>query len=82
MPFIEKHHGRITSMHLKDRKLNEGPNLLWGQGDTPIKEVLQLMKRDKHFYPATIELEYNTPPGSSVMAELAKCLDYCRNALA
>lgn len=81
IPFIEKNHSRITSMHLKDRKLNEGPNMPWGQGDTPIKEALQLMKRDKHKYPATIEFEYTTPPGSSVMAELAKCVEFCRSAL-
>jgi sugar phosphate isomerase/epimerase len=82
IPFIEKHHARITSMHLKDRKVNNGPNMPWGQGDTPIKEVLQLMKKEKHTYPATIELEYNTPPGSTVMAELAKCVQYAKDALA
>ena len=82
IPFIEKNHDRITSMHLKDRKFNEGPNMPWGQGDTPIKEVLQLMKRDKHAYPATIELEYEVPQGSTVMAELAKCVQYAKDALA
>jgi sugar phosphate isomerase/epimerase len=82
IPFIEKDHARITSMHLKDRKVNDGPNLPWGQGDTPIKEILQLMKKEKHTYPATIELEYNTPPGSTVMAELAKCVQYAKDALA
>lgn len=82
LPFIEKHHARITSMHLKDRKLNEGPNLPWGQGDTPIREVLQLMKRERWTFPATIELEYSTPAGSTTQAELAKCLQFCRDALA
>lgn len=82
IPFIEKNHSRITSMHLKDRKINNGPNTPWGQGDTPIKEVLQLMKKKRHTYPATIELEYNTPPGSNVMAELAKCVRYAKDALA
>ena len=82
IPFIEEHHARITSMHLKDRKFNEGPNMPWGQGDTPIREVLQLMKRDKHTYPATIELEYEVPQGSTVMAELAKCVQFCKSALA
>jgi sugar phosphate isomerase/epimerase len=81
IPFIEKNHARITSMHLKDRKKNNGPNMPWGQGDTPIKEVLQLMKRDKHTYPATIELEYEVPQGSTVMAELAKCVQYAKDAL-
>ena len=28
-----------------------------------------------------IELEYPIPEGSSVMEEMAKCADYCREAL-
>ena len=82
LPFIEKHHARITSMHLKDRKFNEGPNMPWGQGDTPIKEVLRLMKKEHYTFPATIELEYPSPEGSTVMAELAKCVKYAKDALA
>ena len=54
----------------------------WAQGNTPIKEVLQLMKKEKHTYPATIELEYNTPQGSTVMVELAKCVQFAKDALA
>lgn len=82
IPFIEKNHGRITSMHLKDRKFNNGDNTPWGQGDTPIKEVLQLMKKQHYTFPATIEFEYNPPQGSNVMAELAKCVRYAKDALA
>ena len=40
--FIRKYHDRITNLHLKDRKINQGPNMPWGQGDTQIKEILQL----------------------------------------
>jgi sugar phosphate isomerase/epimerase len=43
--YIKKHHDRITHIHLKDRKLNNGPNVPWGQGDTPVKEILQLMQK-------------------------------------
>jgi sugar phosphate isomerase/epimerase len=69
---------------MKDRKYekNGGDNLPWGQGETPIKEALQLMKKEKYKFPATIELEYPTPEGSNVMAEMAKCLRYCKEALA
>ncbi|MFN0124140.1 MAG: sugar phosphate isomerase/epimerase family protein [Blastocatellia bacterium] len=80
--FIKKHHQRITNLHLKDRKVNQGPNLPWGQGDTQIKEVLQLMKKEKYKFPACIELEYPAPEGSDVMKELAKCVEFCKNALA
>jgi hypothetical protein len=46
IPFIKKHADRITHVHLKDRKLNDGPNMQWGQGHTPIREVLQLAARE------------------------------------
>jgi hypothetical protein len=36
-------------------------NVLWGQGQTPIKEVLQLMRQEKWTFPAEVELEYQTP---------------------
>jgi sugar phosphate isomerase/epimerase len=67
---------------MKDRKKDEGPNMPWGQGDTPIKEVLQLLKKEKYGFPATIELEYTPPEGSDSMKEIAKCLEYARAALA
>lgn len=83
IPFIEKHHGRITSVHLKDRRYGtDGANLPWGQGDTPLREILQLMKRERYTFPATIELEYPVPEGSTVMAELERCRRFCEEALA
>ena len=80
--FLKKHVDRITHIHLKDKKLNNGPNAVWGQGDTPIKEVLQLMKKEKYPFQGTIEFEYPVPEGSTVMKEIARCVDYCREALA
>jgi sugar phosphate isomerase/epimerase len=81
IPFMKKYADRITHIHLKDRKLNQGPNMPWGQGDTPIREVLQLMKREKYPFQATIEFEYKVPEGSDVMSEIAKCVQYCKSAL-
>jgi sugar phosphate isomerase/epimerase len=80
--FIRAYHDRITNLHLKDRKFNQGPNMPWGEGDTPIREVLQMMKREKYKFMATIELEYPIPEGSDVMTELAKCVAFCKEALA
>lgn len=82
IPFLQKHIDRITHIHVKDRKFNNGPNVPFGQGDTPIKEVLQLMKKEKYKFQATIEFEYPVPPGSDVLKEIAKCVEYCRNCLA
>lgn len=83
LAFIEKNHERITSMHVKDRqnKINGGANLEWGKGDTPIKEILLLMKNKKYKFPATIELEYPIPAGSDAVKEVKKCLDYARQIL-
>ncbi|MHC4506828.1 MAG: sugar phosphate isomerase/epimerase family protein [Planctomycetota bacterium] len=82
IPLIEKHHKRILSLHLKDRCRNNGPNKPFGQGDTPVAEVLQLMKRNKLTFPADVELEYRIPKGSNAVKEVANCVAFCRNALA
>lgn len=84
IPFIKEHHDRITCLHLKDRKYrtNGGQNMPWGQGDTPLKEILQLMKAERYKFPAGIELEYKIPEGSTPEAEIAKCLQFCKDALA
>ncbi|MDB5149841.1 MAG: sugar phosphate isomerase/epimerase [Mucilaginibacter sp.] len=82
VPFIEKYHDRITSMHIKDRKFKDGPNQPWGQGDTPIKEVLQLLKNNHYKFPATIELEYKIPDGSDAVKEVKICRQFAADALA
>jgi len=81
IPFLEKHADRVTHVHVKDRKKNDGPNVPFGQGDTPIKEVLQFMKQKKYKFQATIEYEYPLPEGSTVLTEISKCVEYCKNCL-
>jgi sugar phosphate isomerase/epimerase len=83
IPFLRKFHGRIASVHLKDRQTpaHGAGNLPWGTGDTPLKEILQLMKQEKYPFPASIELEYDVPAGSDAVKEVAKCLEYCKAAL-
>jgi sugar phosphate isomerase/epimerase len=81
VPFLKQHHGRITHIHVKDRKANKGPNVPFGQGDTPIVEVLKLIRDSKWNIQATIEFEYPVPDGSDRMTEIRKCVDFCRAAL-
>jgi len=83
MQFLEKYHDRISSFHLKDRTTpaNCALNLAWGTGETPIKPILQLVKKNKWKMPASIELEYNIPEGSDAVKEVKKCVEYCRTAL-
>ena len=78
--YIREHHADITNLHLKDRKRNQGENVPWGQGDTPIKDVLQLLQREKWPIRAYIEYEYRGQ-GTSV-EEVKKCLAFAKQALA
>ncbi|HEX4947857.1 MAG TPA: sugar phosphate isomerase/epimerase [Blastocatellia bacterium] len=77
--YIEQNHKRITNLHIKDRKKDNGANVVWGEGDTPIKPVLQLLKTKKYNIPANIEFEYR---GADTVAEVRKCFDYIKSALA
>jgi sugar phosphate isomerase/epimerase len=81
IPFLKKYADRITHVHLTDRKRNNGPFTVWGEGDAPIREVLQLMKKEKVPFPAIIECEYPLPAGSDGLKEIAKCVAYARDCL-
>jgi sugar phosphate isomerase/epimerase len=83
--FLRDHHDRITHIHVKDRKAGkdgvDGPNVPFGQGDTPIAAVLQLIRRNGWPIQAIIEFEYKVPDGSDAMTEMGKCVTFCKNAL-
>jgi sugar phosphate isomerase/epimerase len=80
--FIKAHHAKITNLHVKDMKRDHGTYTPFGEGDTPIKGVLQLLKNEKYDFPGNIELEYRLPPDSTLIAEMKKCLAYCKDCLA
>jgi sugar phosphate isomerase/epimerase len=80
--FIQKHHAKITNLHLKDRKKDHGPGVPWGTGDTPIKEVLQLIKKNKYPIPCNLEWEIAIPQGSTLNQEMKNAVEFCRKALA
>ncbi|MBS1788940.1 MAG: sugar phosphate isomerase/epimerase [Acidobacteria bacterium] len=76
--YLKKHHDRIVTLHIKDRKKNQGDNVVFGQGDTPIKEVLTTLQKTGWKIPANIEYEYK---GADTVAEVKACYEYCRKAL-
>lgn len=78
MGFLDEHHGRIHALHIKDRRRDQGPNLPFGQGDTPIAAVLRRLRDRRWDIPAHIEYEYR---GSDAVAEVTACYDFCRKAL-
>jgi sugar phosphate isomerase/epimerase len=85
--FIREKHDRIASIHFKDKtgpteKSSCGENRPWGQGQTPIAEILLLLKKEKWRIYCDIELEYGVPKDSDPVKEVIKCVDFCRQALA
>ncbi len=76
--FLSKNYKQIVTLHIKDRKRNQGDNVPFGEGDTPIKPVLAFLRDNKLKIPANIEYEYK---GSDTIAEMKRCFDYCKSAL-
>ena len=85
--FILKNHSKICSLHLKDRQaakplnLGASDNQIWGKGDTPIVEVLQLVRDNSFKFTPSVELEYRIPSGSNRVNEVKRCYEYCDQAL-
>lgn len=83
LAYIDTNHDRISTIHMKDRKnkVNGADNLKWGEGDTPIKEILLLLKSKGYKIPVTIELEYKIPEGSNAAEEVRICKEFARQIL-
>ena len=83
--FIRKYHERIYSIHIKDKTgLNTEPsnnNQVWGQGETPLAELLLLIKNEAWPIYLDIELEYRIPSWSNAVKEVRTCVQYARNIL-
>jgi sugar phosphate isomerase/epimerase len=84
--FIAKYHEQIASIHLKDKtgkghEVRGNVNKPWGEGDTPVDEVLLLIKENAWPIYCDIELEYRIPEGSDAVKETAICREYCKKAL-
>jgi sugar phosphate isomerase/epimerase len=81
--YLAEHHERIVTLHIKDRKRNaggkQGAVTPFGEGDTDIKGVLTLLKVKRYPIPAMIEYEYK---GRDTIAEVTKCFEYIKAALA
>jgi len=82
---IIKYHDKMRSIHIKDKtgpkSTPAGTNMPFGQGETPIADVLLLLKKEKWPINVDVELEYPIPDGSDAARETAKCIEYMRNIL-
>ncbi len=79
LAFLQQHHDRVTCLHLKDRKKNQGDNVPWGEGDTPIREVLLWLKQTRSAIPAYVEYEYKGARGA--VDEVQACVEFATRIL-
>lgn len=85
-PIMRKYHDRIYSIHLKDLtgpKTEPDPDnyQIFGQGETPLDEVLLLIKNEGWPIFADIEMEYRVMPWSNQVKEVRTCVQFARNIL-
>jgi sugar phosphate isomerase/epimerase len=82
---LVKYHDRIPMIHMKDKTgpkhATPNANRPFGQGETPIADVLNLIKKEKWPIDVFVELEYDIPADSDPVKEVIKCIDYMRNIL-
>lgn len=86
LQFVREHHDKIANLHLKDRPKNhpephtDENTTEWGKGDAPLRQVSELMKKEKYAFAACMEYEY--PGRGTAVEEVRKCVEYARAALA
>ena len=78
--YLKEHHASVTNLHIKDRKKNQGDNVPWGTGDTPIREVLQLLKREQ--WPIRAYMEYEHRGTAGPVDEVKACFAFAKQVLA
>ncbi len=82
---IIKYHDKIPSIHMKDKTgpkhATPNANKPFGEGETPIADILLLLKKEKWPINVDLELEYAIPAGSDPVKEVTKCMEYMRNIL-
>ena len=81
VPFIRAHHAEITNLHVKDMMRGVPESYRpWGEGDAPIRDVLQLLKNERWPIRAYVEYEYQSP--RPPVDEVKRCVAFVRRALA
>ena len=81
LKFIQDTHARVFALNLKDRT-KAGISMPWGQGDSQIKEILRLVRDMKYPIRCYIDCDYATAPGTTRLADIRRCMEFAKAALA
>jgi sugar phosphate isomerase/epimerase len=79
LAFLDHHHDRVSSVHLGDRKKNNGRSTPFGEGDAPIIEVLRMIRDNQWPIVALLEFEHGTL--RPAVDEVQAMFDYCKRAV-
>jgi sugar phosphate isomerase/epimerase len=79
LQFVQAHHDRIHSIFLKDRR-KDRVSLPWGEGDTPIKPILQLIRDRKYPIRCYVDCDYKS--AGNRPDDVKRCFEYAKAALA
>ncbi len=77
--FLERHHERVSSVHLGDRRRNNGRSTPFGEGDAPIIEILRMIRDNRWPIVALLEFEHGTL--RTEVEEVRLTFDYCKRAV-
>ncbi len=78
--FLERHHERVSSVHLGDRRKNNGRSTPFGEGDAPIIQILRMIRNNQ--WPIVVLLEFEHGTLRTGTDEVQLMFDYCKRALA
>jgi sugar phosphate isomerase/epimerase len=78
LKFVQDHHDRIALLYLKDRR-KDRLSVPWGEGDTPLKEILRLIVDRKYPIRCYIDCDYKT---GNRPADVKRSFEYAKAALA
>jgi sugar phosphate isomerase/epimerase len=79
LKFVEDHHDRIAMLYLKDRRRKDRLSVPWGEGDTPLREILRLIRDRKYPIRCYIDCDYKT---GNRPADVQRSFEYAKSALA
>jgi hypothetical protein len=78
LAFVKDRLDRIAVIYLKDRR-KDRLSVPWGEGDTPVKQVLRLVKDSRYPIRCYIDCDYKT---TNRPADVKRSFDYAKAALA
>ena len=77
LKFVETHHDRITLLYLKDRR-KDRLSVPWGEGDSPVAQVLRLVRDNKYPIRCYLDCDYKT---TDRPADVKRSFEYAKTVL-